>query len=109
MIQSRAPSASATGRPTEASSGSTQMPECSSPSPSSRSEQIMPRDSTPRILAFLSLKSPGSTVPTRPTATFCPCATLGAPQTMPSGSPSPTSTRQALSLSALGCGARSIT
>jgi hypothetical protein len=65
----------------------------------------MPLDSTPRSLARLILKSPGSLAPTVATGTRWPAATLAAPQTMPMGSPSPKSTWQTRSFSASGCGA----
>ena len=78
--------------PTTASSGRTMMPSWLSPMPSSSSAQIMPKDSTPRILDFLILKSPGSTVPIRANRTFCPAATFGAPQTTVTGSGEPSST-----------------
>ncbi len=42
-------------------------------------------------------------VPIVATATFCPTATLGAPQTICVGFPSPKSTVVRLSLSAFGC------
>ncbi len=42
-------------------------------------------------------------VPTVATGTICPAATLGAPQTICIGFPSPKSTVVILNLSALGC------
>ena len=72
----------------------------------------IPLDSTPRNLPFLILKglssfvAGGSFAPTRATGTLIPTATLGAPQTIWSGSPlpaSPTFTVVTLSLSASGC------
>ena len=41
--------------------------------------------------------------PTNATTTFCPAATLGAPQTILSNSAAPTSTFVTLNLSASGC------
>jgi hypothetical protein len=109
MTQSSSESSSATGFPTRASAGSTQMPWCSSPSPSSRSEQIIPFDSCPRIFDFLIFKSPGKSVPPSATHTFCPDATFDAPHTIWMSSPVPTSTLHTESLSASGCFARSAT
>ena len=54
-------------------SGKTKIPELSVPIPNSTSEQIIPKDSSPRIFAFLILNSPsgeGKTVPTVATGTF---------------------------------------
>ena len=48
-----------------------------------------PADSTPRSLAVPSFVPSGITAPGRATATVCPAATLGAPQTIWAGSPSP--------------------
>ena len=62
----------------------------------------MPADSCPRSLARLSRVPSGSTAPGRATATVCPAATFGAPQTICDGSPAPVSTRQTLSRSASG-------
>ena len=45
-------------------SSKTIIPSCSSDIPSSLSEQIIPKLSTPLILAFPILKSPGNTEPT---------------------------------------------
>ena len=39
------------------------MPEWSPPRPSSRAEQFMPQDTTPRSLDFLILTPPGSSAP----------------------------------------------
>ncbi len=61
--------------------------------PSSLAEQIMPKDSTPRSLARLILKSPGRQAPMVATGTFMPSATLAAPQMIWSGSSWPRSTR----------------
>ena len=70
------------------------MPSCSSEMPSSRSEQIIPRDSTPRILLRRSLRNSRvcgsrSCAPTCANAIVCPAARLGAPQTTVCGSASP--------------------
>ena len=109
MIQSSRPSSFDTGEPGLVDRGNSQMPLCSSPRPSSRSEQIMPHDSTPRILLFLMCTSPGSLVPGKATATCKPARTLGAPHTICCGSARPTSTLQTDSLSASGCFSRSST
>src|SRR5690625_4608775 len=64
----------------------------------------MPKDSTPRSLAFLILKSPGNCAPTRAKGTLIPARALGAPHTTwhtPSGLPA---TWQLRSLSASGWG-----
>src|SRR5690554_5751372 len=62
----------------------------------------MPTDSTPRSLAFLILKLPGSTAPTLAKATLRPTRALGAPHTtLTCCSPSLTTHRR--SLSASGC------
>ncbi len=50
--------------------------------PSSLREQIMPFDSTPRILARFILKPPGSSAPSFATITCWPALTFGAPQTI---------------------------
>ena len=44
--------------------------------------QSMPTDSTPRSVFFSMTTPPGSCAPGTATGTFCPFATLGAPQTM---------------------------
>ena len=77
------------------------MPSWSSDRFSSASEQIIPKDSTPRIFAFLISIPPGSAAPTRATGTIWPAATFGAPQMICRDSP-PTSTAQRESRSALG-------
>ena len=76
-------------------------------SPSSWREQIMPLLATPRSSAGL-IVSPtaGRVAPTRATGTWIPARTLGAPQTICSGSAAPTATLQTLSLSAAGWGSR---
>ncbi len=78
-------------------------PLASSPSPSSASEHIIPSETTPLIFAFLISNPPDSFAPTKATATFSPFLALGAPHTILSNSFFPTSTRQTVSLSALGC------
>ena len=80
--------------PIGASSGRIQMPLCSSLMPSSRAEQSMPMDTTPRSLDFLILKSPGRTAPIVAQATLMPARTFGAPQTIWSVSPVPAFTSQ---------------
>ena len=45
-------------------------------------EQIIPFDSIPRILASLILNPSPKSHPGNATITFCPAATLGAPQTI---------------------------
>ncbi len=94
------------------------MPSWSSPSPNSSSAQIIPSETSPRIFPFLIVTGAGlepsragsiSSVPTVATGTRCPAATLGAPQTIWTGSPSPRSTEQTRSRSALGCGRTSRT
>src|SRR5699024_5230106 len=77
--------------------------------PSSLIEQIIPLDSIPRSFTFFILKLPGSTPPGFATTTFCPCATLGAPQIICNGSDSPTSTWHSFNLSAFGCCSHSCT
>ena len=92
------------GMPTGASSGSTMMPEWSPESPSSRPEQHMPLLATPRSFDFLILKSPGSTAPTQATGTLMPAAMFGAPHTICTASPAPTSTVTTCIWSLSGCG-----
>ena len=77
------------------------MPSWSSDRFSSASEQIIPKDSTPRIFALLIFMPPGSSAPIRATGTFWPSATFGAPHMIRRVSV-PTSTVQRESLSALG-------
>ncbi len=95
-------STSAKGVPGAASLSRTMIPSCSSESSSSRSERIIPFDSTPRSFAFFSFVPSGITAPGSATATVCPAATFGAPQTIVRV-PSPSSTSQTLSRSASGC------
>ncbi len=83
---------------------SSRMPSCSWPSPSSRAEQSIPSEGSPRIFRFSILRSPGSTAPTGAKGYFFPAATLGAPHTTWRSSPLPSLTRQRLRRSALGWG-----
>ena len=62
----------------------------------------MPWETTPRIFERLSFLPSGSVVPDAATATFCPAATLGAPQTTSRVSASPRSTLHTESRSAFG-------
>ena len=102
------PTTEASGTPTGGLPGRTQIPCDSSLSPSSRSEQIIPCDSTPRILVLRSFVPSGRRLPTCATATRCPAATFGAPQTIERRAV-PMSTVQRLSRSASGCRATSST
>ncbi len=69
----------------------------------------MPLDSTPRSFALPSLVPSGITAPGLATATVCPAATLGAPQTICDGVEPPMSTMQTLRRSASGWRLRSST
>ena len=103
---SPAPRYSMKAMPVGASSGNTQMPSWSFPWPNSRREQHMPQLTTPRSLLFLILKPPsslGSTVPTVATGTLMSAAMFGAPQTICTGSASPTSTVTTCIWSESGC------
>ena len=66
--------------PNGSSLGRTIIPSCSSEIFNSRSEQIIPLDSTPRILAFLIFRFPGRIEPTVANGINCPESTFGAPQ-----------------------------
>ena len=88
--------------PTGASTGSSHRPLSSSPNCNSVCEQSMPKDSTPRSLAFLILKSPGNFAPITAKGTLMPTRALGAPQTTFAWA-SPPTTLQTFSLSASGC------
>jgi hypothetical protein len=79
------------------------IPEWSSLIFNSASEQIIPFDSTPRIFAFVNFcPDLGIIAPSNAKTTFCPLATLGAPQiTLYSFSPAETLHND--NLSALGC------
>ena len=83
------------------------IPAWLSPRPISSSAQIIPSETSPLILVLLIVKEPpflsNKVVPTTATATSCPAATLGAPQTIFRIVPFPTSTVVLLSLSAFGC------
>src|SRR6185369_11632179 len=102
--------------PTGASSSRTSRPSWSSESLSSRAEHIMPRLSTPRILP-ISMRNGslapsfagGSSAPTSAHGAFMPARTFGAPQTIESGSPLPTSTAQTRKRSAFGWGSTAST
>ena len=79
--------------PGEPSSGrSTRIPVWSSPSPSSRAEQIIPSDTWPYVRRAVISTPSESTAPGNATTTRSPSVKLCAPQTMPRGSASPTST-----------------
>src|SRR4051794_914095 len=80
------------------------IPLWSVPSSSSRSERIIPRDTSPRSFASRSGPSaPGRIAPGSATATVAPAPKFQAPHTICRGSPSPTSTRHSWSRSAFGC------
>ena len=95
------------GCPASAESSKTKMPAWSSPSPSSLSEQTIPDDSIPLIVAafkdssfpvlLLIIKAPSFAK-----AIFCPGVTLGAPQTTVTISSFPRFTLGSRSLSAFG-------
>ena len=82
------------------------IPADSSATSSSAAERIIPCDSTPRSFALPSFAPPGIVAPGSATGTVWPASTLGAPQTIVRGSPSPVSTVQTLSRSASGCFSR---
>ncbi|MDT4821852.1 hypothetical protein FQZ97_550410 [compost metagenome] len=91
-----------------ASASSSSRPPWSSLSFSSRAEHSMPWLSTPRSLPSLMRKglpsSPGgSSAPTRAHGTLMPTRALGAPHTMFSKAPCPTSTWHTRKRSAFGC------
>ena len=68
--------------PTGASAANSIKPLASAAKPSSFSEHNMPKDSTPRSLAFLIVKEPsGIVAPILAKGNFPPATTLGAPQT----------------------------
>ncbi len=73
--------------PTGASCANSMMPSESSAKPISNSLHNIPKEGTPRNLAFLILKSPGNTAPTVATATFKPLRQFFAPQTISTNSP----------------------
>src|SRR3954451_19603265 len=97
-------STSASGVPGSSSPGSSMMPPWSCPSSSSRSDRIIPSETSPRSFRFSIVNSPpGITPPGTTTATVAPAPKFQAPQTIERGSLSPTSTFVSCSLSALGC------
>src|SRR6187455_915756 len=96
-------STSANGVPGSTGSERTRMPLWSDPSSSSRSERIIPSETSPRSLACSRRLPSGSTAPGSATATVAPAPKFQAPHTIWRGSPSPTSTRQSWSRSAFGC------
>ena len=98
----KGPKISLIGVPALTESSKTIIPSCSSEIPNSLSEQIIPKLSTPLILALPILKSPGRTAPTFAKTIFWPASTFGAPQTTLKVS-FPSETLQSLSLSASGC------
>ncbi len=67
-----------------------------------------PRDSTPRIVARLIARPPGSVAPSSAHGASMPAAAFGAPQTIESVSLAPTSTVHTRSRSAFGCGASDV-
>ena len=89
-------------------SASSMIPEWFSLMPRSFSEQSMPYDFSPRILAFLTFMPPGRMAPGRAMAVCIPAFTFGAPQTTLNVS-LPTMTSQTVSLSALEWGLTSST
>ena len=91
------------------SGGNGNSPSELSARPSSLAEHNIPWDSIPRSLDFLMRNPPGNTAPIRAVGTHIPTATLGAPQTICSGSVPPVSTVATRNRSASGCGIRSIT
>ncbi len=101
IVSSRA-SASRSGVPVTSSSGSSRIPSCSSDRPSSRAEQSMPFDSTPRSFARRITSPEASRAPSRASGVFMPARTLGAPQTTCSRAEPPPATWQTVSLSASG-------
>src|SRR5919205_3159140 len=95
MTTSSRPTSGPAGVPgSGASSPSTRMPAWSSPTPSSRTEQIIPSETWSYVVRAAIAKPPGSTAPGSATTTASPTAKFRAPQTMPLGSASPTSTWQ---------------
>ena len=103
IILSSRPRYSRKSVPTGASLGNSIMPSPSSLIPSSTKAHNMPFEGWPRNLAFLILKSPGSTAPTVATATLMPKRQFGAPHTISSSSSPPTLILVTRSLSASGC------
>ncbi|KUG26522.1 hypothetical protein ASZ90_003640 [hydrocarbon metagenome] len=102
-VTSSSPSALESSVPSFKEESSTIIPSWLSLIPSSLSEQIIPVETSLRILAFFISNSPfGITAPTFANAIFCPVLTLGAPQTTLKSS-LPSVTTHNVSLSALGC------
>src|SRR6266704_6200738 len=92
---SSSPTSGRAGSPGAAESGgSTMIPVWSSPIPSSRAEQIMPSEIRSYVLRAAIANPPGRTVPGGATTTRSPTAKLNAPQMIPRGAASPTSTWQ---------------
>src|SRR6266545_3754081 len=91
---SSSPTTGRASAPTGASAGSTMIPPWSSPSASSRAEQIMPSETRPYVRRAVISKPPGNTVPGRATTTASPTEKFAAPQMIPRGAASPTSTWQ---------------
>ena len=85
------------------------MPSWSSLMPSSEKLHSMPKDGSPRSLAFLILKLPGNTAPTTATATLMPWRQFGAPHTISSSSSPSTLIFVTRNLSAFGCWPHSTT
>ena len=79
------------------------IPAWSCPISSSRSERIIPWEGSPRSLRSSIWRPPGIVAPGSTTATVAPGPKFQAPQTIESGSRSPTSTFVSWSLSAFGC------
>ena len=79
------------------------IPEWSPPRAISSVARIIPSLTMPRSFAAPSVRPSAICAPGRATATVWPAATFGAPQTIVTGSPAPTSTVQTRSRSALGC------
>src|SRR5690606_30398065 len=102
MTTSSRPRYSRTSMPTGASAANSSRPLWSSLVFSSAAEHSMPKDSTPRSLAFLILKSSPSSAPTMAKGTLMPGRALGAPHTTWKVS-LPLLTWQTRSLSASGC------
>ena len=83
---------------------SSRIPSCSWPSPSSRAEQSIPRDVSPRIVRSSIVSPPGSVAPTRAKGYLRPAVTFGAPHTTLCRSAAPSLTVQMLE--AIGVGMR---
>ena len=104
------PTAVPRGGTCSSSSSRMAIPSPSAVWPSSAREQIMPLLATPRSSAGLIVRfTAGRVAPTRATGTWMPARTFAAPQTICRVSAAPISTKQTLSLSALGWAWRSRT